>query len=446
MKILALILWIIGGAPLLAYSEGLNVPVPPSFQYIDVNFGDSETGDSCGNLCDPAPEATPRLKIYTRVSCFSHNTRHTSTKMPTDIDGAIIEIEANMEGGDKKTIQVRIPAQTFFASRKRAGSPIGLKDCSVNEFFRYLSGGKASTLTSSCQTFIQNSGIKPISTSTSFDSSLFQGTSTAYTGVIKKKIKRNTAGFLFTTYPKVKSISGMKYYYFYKRNGVITKSRITVEEQYKTSSFNKKTQTLNAYFSVAGGHPLCGPYRSPLMVFYDNRRPEFLSASRFPIYGQKVYVHWPKANHPGYFLAIDRNGDKKITLSSELFRDRFKIKNGFEDLRSLDSNKDNVIDHLDKDFSKIVLWKDKNGNGIGESSELISLKEKKIRWISLNYRGPILKEYGDRAQEREYSHFGYLDKNGKFRARKVIDIWLSPASIPNLLSEKVKREAAGFSE
>ncbi len=51
-------------------------------------------------------------------------------------------------------------------------------------------------------------------------------------------------------------------------------------------------------------------------------------------------------------------------------------KNGFESLKELDSNNDGIIDEKDKEFTNLLLWQDKNSNGISETDELIKLSDK----------------------------------------------------------------------
>lgn len=84
------------------------------------------------------------------------------------------------------------------------------------------------------------------------------------------------------------------------------------------------------------------------------------------------------------FLAIDRNGNGVIDNGRELFGDQHGAANGFEELRKLDSNGDHVIDAIDKDFEKLLVFRD-NGNGITEPGELVSLAQAGISRIDLRY-------------------------------------------------------------
>ena len=86
-------------------------------------------------------------------------------------------------------------------------------------------------------------------------------------------------------------------------------------------------------------------------------------------------------------IAIDRNNNGIIDNGSELFGNKTKSntariytnpnsKNGFEALSEFDSNNDGIIDEKDKEFTNLLLWQDKNSNGISETDELIKLSNK----------------------------------------------------------------------
>ncbi|KAF5048730.1 hypothetical protein DSECCO2_447010 [anaerobic digester metagenome] len=92
-------------------------------------------------------------------------------------------------------------------------------------------------------------------------------------------------------------------------------------------------------------------------------------------------------------LAVDKNQDGLINNGSEVFRDQMRLKtgrlakNGFEALKEYDTNQDGIIDENDHDFSKLLIWKDTNGNGISENGELTTLKAAGIASINLSYQG-----------------------------------------------------------
>lgn len=199
-------------------------------------------------------------------------------------------------------------------------------------------------------------------------------------------------------------------------------------------SFNISSDQSNLELNVSfpGEAGFCGGYWSPLMVFFDDERPSFQNVSDFPLHpGAKTF--WPEPKHPGYFLVLDRNQNGLIDASNELFGDNGGKLNGFEALKEFDSNHDGLINSKDKDFKKLVLWNDQNGNGKSESDELIPA-EKKLISISLRYQNKETRTYGAYAEARESSFFVYKDAKNNRKRGRIIDIWLKPAN-PALASK-----------
>src|SRR5207253_11090393 len=124
------------------------------------------------------------------------------------------------------------------------------------------------------------------------------------------------------------------------------------------------TSNIEINVSYPGQTGFCGGYWSPLMVFFDDQRPNFDNSSKFPL-NPGGETMWPKADHPGWFVSLDRDGNGLIDKKNELFgeNEAEATANGFDALKKLDSNKDGVIDAKDKEFKNLVLWKDKNGDG-----------------------------------------------------------------------------------
>ena len=101
--------------------------------------------------------------------------------------------------------------------------------------------------------------------------------------------------------------------------------------------------------------------------------------------GFKEATSWIDNNDA--FIAIDKNNNGTIDNGSELFGNKSisnnayaytnpNSKNGFESLKEFDSNNDDIIDEKDKEFTNLLLWQDKNSNGISETDELIKLSDK----------------------------------------------------------------------
>ena len=214
-----------------------------------------------------------------------------------------------------------------------------------------------------------------------------------------------------------------------------TQAGQSLKKQYASFTGDKFHECLTVIAAFPGAKGFCGGYKSPLMVFFDEGRPHFLGSSYFPLRGKSNLVAWPEKNSPGWFLAFDKYKNKKILSGDQLFTDGPQFKNGFESLRKLDTNKDGVIDKKDKDFHRLLLWKDKNADGLSHVSkkadnEVIPLAQKKVVSISLKYLDDPrrFKKFGGRAQGRQSAEFTFKIKNKKtkkWQSQKgqIIDMW-----------------------
>lgn len=112
--------------------------------------------------------------------------------------------------------------------------------------------------------------------------------------------------------------------------------------------------------------------------------PEEMSGAAFDIDndGFREKTEW--INGDDAFLAQDINQNGRIDNLTELFGDD-QFPNGYEKLKSLDLNGDNLFDPGDEAYRDLLVWRDANENGVSEASELTSLSEAGITAIDLNY-------------------------------------------------------------
>lgn len=82
------------------------------------------------------------------------------------------------------------------------------------------------------------------------------------------------------------------------------------------------------------------------------------------------------------FLAHDVNQNGTIDDVSELFGDRNQ--RGFDELKSYDSDNNNVVDIDDVMFEELLIWQDKDQDGVSTPDELSSLTDLGIVSISLS--------------------------------------------------------------
>ncbi|WP_295086923.1 calcium-binding protein [Ruminococcus sp.] len=105
--------------------------------------------------------------------------------------------------------------------------------------------------------------------------------------------------------------------------------------------------------------------------------------------GMAERINWTNGDEA--LLAYDRNKDGMINDGTEVFGDNTpmadgsKAANGFTALSEFDTNQDGIIDKNDENFDKLLVWQDKNHNGISEKSELSTLTENGITSIDLGY-------------------------------------------------------------
>ena len=107
--------------------------------------------------------------------------------------------------------------------------------------------------------------------------------------------------------------------------------------------------------------------------------------------GDKVAFKSSWVNSSDGILARDIDGDGKITSGAELFGNFTRLKNGElakngkEALSDLDSDENGVFDERDEAFGQILVWQDKNSDGISQKNELKTLNEHNIKSIDLEF-------------------------------------------------------------
>ena len=107
--------------------------------------------------------------------------------------------------------------------------------------------------------------------------------------------------------------------------------------------------------------------------------------------GRLDSVGWTARGSNIAFLAFDRNGNGAIDDGSELFSNTVTLPNGqraangFEALAQYDSNGDGVIDKNDPIWNSLLLWIDRNHDGISQPGELTPISASPITAIELQH-------------------------------------------------------------
>jgi hypothetical protein len=127
-------------------------------------------------------------------------------------------------------------------------------------------------------------------------------------------------------------------------------------------------------------------------------------------------VAWTHPFSENAFLAIDRNGNGRIDDGSELFgnhtpayalRSSATASNGFEALRFLEnpsygqSQRNEMLDGRDAAFERLLLWTDRNHNGLSEPDELQSLDSAGVVGLHTDYKESRKRDrYGNEFRQR----------------------------------------------
>ncbi|MEA1063899.1 hypothetical protein [Erwinia sp. HR93] len=125
-------------------------------------------------------------------------------------------------------------------------------------------------------------------------------------------------------------------------------------------------------------------------------------------------------------LVLDKNQNGLIDDGSELFGNNTRLsdgelaENGFLALADYDSNGDGVIDINDEIFTRLKIWQDRNGDGITDEGELITLEQAGIKAINLDWRDT---DIVDAAGNHHRQQGGYIKTDGTTGA--ISDVWFN---------------------
>ena len=169
-----------------------------------------------------------------------------------------------------------------------------------------------------------------------------------------------------------------------------------------------------------------------LISAFNEKTPVYFNFNGDPY---KVRTGWVGTGDGLLVLDVNKNG--VIDNGTELFgpyskrqdeREKFFFIDGFEALSTYDdAPKDNVINSADKVFARLLVWRDKNSDGVSQKEELISLEKAGIESISLEAKTINANDNLYRNEGNEIRMTGtYMTKDKK--TWMIADVWLRQRS------------------
>ncbi len=166
--------------------------------------------------------------------------------------------------------------------------------------------------------------------------------------------------------------------------------------------------------------------------------------------GKREQISWTASESSNAWLALDRNGNGVIDNGAELFGDATpqpdppegQHRNGFLALAVFDrpengGNGNGLLDDKDEVFAKLLLWQDKNHDGVSQPEELKHLSDFGIAAIDLRY---WLSNYTDQ-YDNIFRYKSKIDRSagahdGRFAYDVLLLIGPQPSSAPQSVSSK----------
>jgi hypothetical protein len=128
---------------------------------------------------------------------------------------------------------------------------------------------------------------------------------------------------------------------------------------------------------------------SPIILDLDGQGVQTLSASsshaRYDMDGDGLADDTSWFGSTEGILVLDRNGDGKVTNAGEFsfIGDVAGARTDLEGLHAWDSNHDGILSNLDVRFNDFRVWQDKDGDGVQEDGELLTLTTAGVKSINL---------------------------------------------------------------
>ena len=155
-------------------------------------------------------------------------------------------------------------------------------------------------------------------------------------------------------------------------------------QTFLSRAFNQCLIPFDTLFSVSSLYQTAEVQTSPLIVDLDGDGVETTTSENGTYFDHDNNGFAEKSGWVGKddgLLVRDLNNNGQIDNGSELFgsntllSNNQKAANGFEALKDLDSNGDNIFNNQDTAWNEVKVWKDANGNGVVDEGELLTMEQ-----------------------------------------------------------------------
>ncbi|MEH2533415.1 hypothetical protein V1277_000201 [Bradyrhizobium sp. AZCC 1588] len=168
-----------------------------------------------------------------------------------------------------------------------------------------------------------------------------------------------------------------------------TAGTIQVTDNQTTANGNDGVDTLSSIEKLIFRNGETVTLAAPIILDLDGMGVETKTATQssamFDIDGDGIAddTSWIGATEAFLFLDRDRNGTVSGIAELSFIDDVAGAHSDLEGLRAFDRNGDGVLATNDVRFSDFRVWQDRNGDGIAQNAEILSLLEANVRSINL---------------------------------------------------------------
>jgi Ca2+-binding RTX toxin-like protein len=164
---------------------------------------------------------------------------------------------------------------------------------------------------------------------------------------------------------------------------------VRVVDNQPTVDGNDGTDTISSIETLRFRNGATVSITSPIILDLDGNGVRTVSAAnsnaRYDMDGDGLTDDTSWFGNTEGLLFLDRDGNGTLTNSGEFsfIDDVAGARSDLEGLRAFDSNSDGRLSNLDTRFNEFRIWQDRDGDGVAESGEILTLTQASVRSLNL---------------------------------------------------------------